>query len=98
MKTIHAHTETGASHPGYVNISEQDDGAITVTVRTRGGQVPSTITMDRDQLAALGADVAAFLAPAEDTKTGGKALGLGADVAAFLTPAEDTKTGGKAKG
>ena len=44
MKTIHAHTETGASHPGYVNISEQDDGAITVTVRTRGGQVPSTIT------------------------------------------------------
>ena len=75
MKTIHAHTETGASHPGYVNISEQDDGRITVTVRNRGQANASTITLDRDQLAALGADVAAFLAPVEDTKTGGKAKG-----------------------
>jgi len=75
MKTIHAHTETGASHPGYVNISEQDDGAITVTVRNRGQANASTITLDRDQLAALGADVAAFLTPAGDTKTGGKAKG-----------------------
>lgn len=75
MKTIHAFTETGASHPGYVNISEQDGGAIAVTVRTRGGQVPSTITMDRDQLAALGADVAAFLAPVEAPKTTSKAKG-----------------------
>ena len=48
---------------------------ITVTVRTRGGQVPSTITLDRDQLAALGADVAAFLAPAEAPKTTSKAKG-----------------------
>ena len=75
MKTIHAFTETQVIYPGFVNISEQDDGRVTVTVRTRGGQVPSTITMDRDQLAALGADVAAFLTPAEDTKTGGKAKG-----------------------
>jgi len=75
MKTIHAHTETTARMPGYVNISEQDDGTVAVTVRTRGGQVPSTITMDRDQLAALGADVAAFLAPAEATKTTSKAKG-----------------------
>ena len=41
MKTIHAHTETTARMPGYVNISEQDDGTVAVTVRTRGGQVPS---------------------------------------------------------
>lgn len=75
MKTIHAHTETDARVPGYVNISEQVDGRIAVTVRTRGGQVPSTINMDRDQLAALGADVAAFLAPAEGGKTAGKAKG-----------------------
>ena len=75
MKTIHAHTETTARMPGYVNISEQDDGTVAVTVRTRGGQVPSTITMDRDQLAALGADVAAFLAPAEAPKTTSKAKG-----------------------
>lgn len=75
MKTIHAHTETTTRMPGFVNISEQDDGRITVTVRTRGGQVPSTITMDRDQLAALGADVAAFLAPVEATKTTSKAKG-----------------------
>lgn len=75
MKTIHAHTETDARVPGYVNISEQDDGSITVTVRNRGGQVPSTITMDRDQLAALGADVAAFLAPVEAPKATGKAKG-----------------------
>ena len=75
MKTIHAHTETGASYPGYVNISEHDDGRITVTVRTRGGQVPSTITMDRDQLATLGTDVAAFLAPAEAPKTTSKTKG-----------------------
>lgn len=75
MKTIHAHTETGASYPGYVNISEQDDGTIAVTVRNRGGQVPSTITLGRDQLAALGADVAAFLAPAEASATAGKVKG-----------------------
>ena len=75
MKTIHAHTETGASYPGYVNISEQDDGTIAVTVRTRGGQVPSTITMDRDQLAALGAEVAAFLAPVEAQATAGEVKG-----------------------
>lgn len=49
MKTIHAHTETGASHPGYVNIS--------------------------DQLAALAADVAAFLAPAEAPAAAGKVKG-----------------------
>lgn len=75
MKTIHAHTETGASHPGYVNISEQDDGAITVTVRNRGQANASTITLDRDQLAALGADVAAFLAPAEAPAAAGKVEG-----------------------
>jgi len=74
MKTIHAHTETTARMPGFVNISEQDDGRITVTVRTRG-EVPSTITMDRDQLATLGADVAAFLAPAEAPKTTSKTKG-----------------------
>ena len=75
MKTIHAHTETTARMPGFVNISEHDDGRITVTVRTRGGQVPSTITMDRDQLVALGADVAAFLAPVEAPATAGKVKG-----------------------
>lgn len=75
MKTIHAFTETQVIYPGYVNISEQDDGRVTVTVRTRGGQVPSTITMDRDQLAALGDDVAAFLAPVEAPKTTSKAKG-----------------------
>lgn len=75
MKTIHAHTETGASYPGYVNISEQDGGAITVTVRNRGQANASTITLDRDQLAALGADVAAFLAPAEAPAAAGKVKG-----------------------
>ena len=75
MKTIHAHTETQVVYPGYVNISEQENGRVTVTVRTRGGQAPSTITLDRDQLAVLGADVAAFLAPVEATKTTSKAKG-----------------------
>ena len=62
MKTIHAHTETTARMPGFVNISEQDDGRITVTVRTRGGKCrrpsPWTATSLRPC-----ADVAAFLAP-----------------------------------
>jgi len=75
MMAFRGLAETTARMPGFVNISEQDDGRITVTVRTRGGQVPSTITMDRDQLAALGADVAAFLAPAEAPKTTSKAKG-----------------------
>lgn len=65
MKTVHAFTETHVKHPGHVIISEGNDGRISVTVRTRGGQVPSTITMTREELAGMSADVAAYLAPAE---------------------------------
>lgn len=60
MKNIHAFTETTTTTPGYISISEEE-GKLTVSVRTRGGQVPSTIEMDRDQLADLCANVGAYL-------------------------------------
>ena len=70
MKTIHAFTETNATPPGYISINEEA-GRLSVSVRTRGGQVPSIIEMNRDQLEAMHADVGAYLAataPAPVTK------------------------------
>ncbi len=60
MKNIHAFTETKTTPPGYISINDEA-GRLTVSVRTRGGQVPSVIEMDRDQLAAMHADVGAYL-------------------------------------
>ena len=61
MKNIHAHTETGANVPGYISVNEEQ-GRITVSVRSRRAQVPSVIELDRDQLEALHSDVGAYLA------------------------------------
>ena len=61
MKNIHAHTETKTTPPGYISINDEA-GRLTVSVRTRGGQVPSVIEMNRDQMEAMHADVGAYLA------------------------------------
>ena len=61
MKNIHAFTETNATPPGYISINEEA-GRLSVSVRTRGGQIPSIIEMNRDQLEAMHADVGAYLA------------------------------------
>lgn len=61
MKNIHAFTETNATPPGYISINEES-GRLSVSVRTRGGQVPSIIEMNWDQLEAMHADVGAYLA------------------------------------
>lgn len=58
MKNIHAFTETKTTPPVHFN---DEAGRLTVSVRTRGGQVPSVIEMDRDQLATMHADVGAYL-------------------------------------
>ena len=60
MKNIHAFTETHTTPPGYISINDEAD-RLTVSVRTRGGQVPSVIEMNRDQLEAMHADVGAYL-------------------------------------
>lgn len=60
MKNIHAFTETHTTPPGYISINDEA-GRLTVSVRTRGGQVPSVIEMNRDQLEAMHADVGAYL-------------------------------------
>lgn len=62
MKNIHAFTETNApSYPGYISINEEA-GRLSVSVRTRGGQVPSLVEMNRDQLEAMHKDVGTYLA------------------------------------
>lgn len=61
MKKIHAFTETHTTPPGYISINDEA-GRLTVSVRTRGGQVPSVIEMNRDQMEAMHADVGAYLA------------------------------------
>ena len=61
MKNIHAFTETNTTPPGYISINDEA-GRLTVSVRTRGGQVPSVIEMNRDQLEAMHADVGTYLA------------------------------------
>ena len=61
MKNIHAFTETHTTPPGYISINDEAD-RLTVSVRTRGGQVPSVIEMNRDQLEAMHADVGSYLA------------------------------------
>ena len=67
MKNIHAFTETNTTPPGYISINDEA-GRLTVSVRTRGGQTAGMIELNRDQLAAMHADVGAYLAataPAE---------------------------------
>lgn len=61
MKNIHAFTETTTTPPGYISIND-DAGRLTVSVRTRGGQTAGLVEMSRDQLAAMHADVGAYLA------------------------------------
>lgn len=67
MKNIHAFTETHTTPPGYISINDEA-GRLTVSVRSRGGQTAGMIELNRDQLAAMHADVGAYLtatAPAE---------------------------------
>ena len=61
MKNIHAHTETHTTPPGYISINDEA-GRVTVSVRSRGGQTAGMIELNRDQLAAMHADVGAYLA------------------------------------
>lgn len=60
MKHIAAHTETGASNPGYISIAEES-GHVTVSVRSRGAQTAGTIAMNRDQLQNLHREIGAYL-------------------------------------
>lgn len=60
MKNIHAFTETNATPPGYISINEEA-GRLSVSVRTRGGQVPSLFEKLGDR-EAMHADVGAYLA------------------------------------
>lgn len=54
MKNISAHTETvGTYAPGYVNISEDEDGSMVVTVRTSGAQTRSFVRLSREELSEL---------------------------------------------
>ena len=61
MKNIHAFTETNTTPPGYISINDEA-GRLTVSVRSRGGQTGGTIELNQDQLAAMHADVGAYLA------------------------------------
>lgn len=60
MKNIHAFTETHTTPPGYISINDEA-GRLTVSVRSRGGQTAGMIELNRDQLAAMHADVGAYL-------------------------------------
>lgn len=60
-KNVHAHTETGASYPGYISINQEENGAHSVAVRNRGGNVAASIEMNRDQLEAMARDIFAHL-------------------------------------
>jgi hypothetical protein len=61
MKNITAHTETNSVYPGYVSINDECDH-VSISVRTRGAQLASTINMTRDQLQAMSDDIAGYLA------------------------------------
>lgn len=60
-KNIFAHTDIGASNPGYISVNEEDDGRVTVAVRSNGAQVPSAIELPRDELANLAVGIGAYL-------------------------------------
>lgn len=54
MKNISAHTETtGAMYPGYINISEDADGSMVVTVRTAGAQSASFVRLSKEELSGV---------------------------------------------
>lgn len=61
MKNIFAFTETGASNPGYVSIND-NDGRVTVSVRSRRAQTAGVVELSRDQLQELHREVGAYLA------------------------------------
>lgn len=62
MKNIAAHTETNCVYPGYVSINDENDH-VSISVRTRGAQLASTINVTRDELQAMSDGIAAYLAP-----------------------------------
>jgi hypothetical protein len=58
MKNLFAHTDITCPNPGYISVNEQDDGTTSVSVRTRGANNASFISLTADQVAALGAALA----------------------------------------
>ncbi len=58
MKNLYAHTDISGPNPGYISVNEQDDGTTSVSVRTRGANNASFISLTPDQAAALGAALA----------------------------------------
>lgn len=58
MKNLYAYTDISGPNPGYISVNEQDDGTTSVSVRTRGAQNASFISLTPDQVAALGAALA----------------------------------------
>jgi hypothetical protein len=55
MKNIYAYTDISGPNPGYISVNEQDDGTVSVSVRTRGANNASFIALTPDQADALGA-------------------------------------------
>lgn len=60
MKNIHAFTETTTTPPGYISIND-NEGKLSVSVRTRGAQNVSFIELNRDQLEEMMSDIAEYL-------------------------------------
>jgi hypothetical protein len=58
MKNIYAYTDISGPNPGYISVNEQDDGTVSVSVRTRGAKNASFMSLTPDQVAALGAALA----------------------------------------
>ena len=61
MVNLHAYTEPVEQYPAFISINRDDQGAFSVTVRSRGngGRDIAKIEMTQEQLAVLAADVLA---------------------------------------
>lgn len=55
--TIHAFTEPGAVFPAFVNIKEVEEDKFVITSRSRDTNLWSQVTLTRDQIEALAADI-----------------------------------------
>lgn len=53
MITVYAYTERDQTPPGYLNITQHDNGLAVVTLRARGEQLTTSLTMTSEELSHL---------------------------------------------
>lgn len=57
IKNYHAYTGLSNQFPDYISVNGEENGKVSVTVRTQGSEIPSIIYLTPEQAETLATDI-----------------------------------------